>query len=136
MVVWDKQIIGMGNGFRNQHELVLYGSLGTPRVVSRSVPNVLSVKREGNEFHQSPKPVGLMHKLLEVVSDHGETVLDPFMGGGSTLVAAKEAGRKAVGIEIEERYCEVAAKRCAQQSIPMFLPTEEYQQQTIEQAAA
>lgn len=114
MVVWDKQSIGMGNGFRNQHELVLYGSVGAPRVVSHSIPNVLGVKREANDLHQSPKPVSLMCSLLEVVSAPGDVVLDPFAGSASTLVAAKQLGRKAIGIEIEERYCEIAAKRLAQ----------------------
>jgi DNA modification methylase len=114
MVVWDKRTIGMGNGFRNQHELVLYGSLGTPRVISHAVPNVLTVGRESNELHQSPKPVGLMARMLEVVSDVGDIVLDPFAGSGSTLVAAKQMGRRAIGIEQEERYCEVIATRLSQ----------------------
>lgn len=114
MVVWDKRTIGMGNGFRNQHELVLYGSLGTPRVISKSVPNVIGANREDNELHQSPKPLPLMSRLLEVVSDVGDVVLDPFAGSGSTLVAAKNLGRKAIGIEIEERYCEVIAGRLSQ----------------------
>jgi DNA modification methylase len=52
-------------------------------------------------------------------SNEGETVLDPFAGAGTTLVAAKAMGRKAVGIEIEERFCEVIARRLEQDTLPL-----------------
>jgi site-specific DNA-methyltransferase (adenine-specific) len=68
----------------------------------------------GGELHPTQKPEGLLRQLIQQFSDAGETVIDPFMGSGTTLLAAKDLGRKAIGIEIEERYCEIAAKRLAQ----------------------
>ena len=58
--------------------------------------------------HPCPKPETLMQHLVSDFSDEGETILDPFAGSGTTLVAAKRLGRKAIGIEINEQYCEVA----------------------------
>ena len=69
--------------------------------------------REGR-MHPTQKPLALMRWCLSFAPDAG-TVLDPFTGSGTTLVAAKLEGRKAVGIEISERYCEIAAKRLSQQ---------------------
>lgn len=68
--------------------------------------------------HPTQKPVSLMRWCLEFFPK-AETVLDPFMGSGTTLRAAKDLGRKAIGIEIEERYCEIAVKRL-QQSVMVF----------------
>lgn len=117
MVVWDKESYGLGNGFRAQHELVCHASKGTPRIATRSTGNVLQAKRVPNDDHPSPKPVSLMESLLAVVAEAGELVCDPFAGGGATLLAAKNLGIRAVGIEYEERYCEVIAKRLAQDTL-------------------
>ena len=65
-------------------------------------------------IHPTQKPISLMRWCLEKFPD-AQTILDPFMGSGTTLRAAKDLGRKAVGIEIEEKYCEIAAKRLAQE---------------------
>lgn len=62
--------------------------------------------------HPTPKPIALLNILLGRCVG---VVADPFMGSGSTLRAAKDLNRKAIGIEIEERYCEIAAERCRQE---------------------
>lgn len=71
-------------------------------------------RRDGN-LHPTQKPVALMTWTMgKLRAKEGETILDPFMGSGTTLRAAKDAGLKAIGIEISEAYCEIAAKRMAQ----------------------
>jgi DNA modification methylase len=113
MVVWDKLSYGLGNGFRAQHELVLFASKGVPTIADKSTGNVLRHKRDDNDEHPSPKPIPLMAELLAVVGDG--TVLDPFMGAGSTLLACKQLKKPAIGIELEEKYCEIAARRLSQE---------------------
>ena len=61
--------------------------------------------------HPCPKPIWLMRRQVDQFTDPGETILDPFCGSGTTLVAAYQLGRRAVGIELEERWAEVTAKR-------------------------
>ena len=71
--------------------------------------------RGENNNHPTVKPSDLMRWLCMLTkTPTGGTVLDPFMGSGSTIFAAKESGRPSIGIDIDERYCEIAASRCAQ----------------------
>ena len=74
--------------------------------------------------HPTPKPVWLVREQIEASVAPGGIVLDPFAGSGSTLRAAKDAGCRAIGIEIEERYCEIAARRLEQSVLPFAAPTE------------
>lgn len=73
----------------------------------------------GVSGHPTTKPLKLMKDLVSLFSDLGETVLDPFMGSGTTLRAAKDLSRKAIGIELEEKYCEIAARRMSQEVLAL-----------------
>ena len=69
---------------------------------------------KNERVHPTQKPLGVMRWAIEQAPPTAQTILDAFMGSGTTLRAAKDLGRKAIGIELEERYCEIAAKRLAQ----------------------
>jgi DNA modification methylase len=119
VLVWQKPansgVVGATTGYRRDAEPVfLCGSWPMVNVTSSSVLRSLgSGNGPGKETgHPHAKPVGLLGRLISATP--AGVVADPFMGSGTTLVAAKQLGRKAIGIEIEERYCEIAVKRLAQ----------------------
>lgn len=112
MVVWAKPRNGIGRPWLNCHELLAFGMRGPASRDRIGQPNVIDCGRSGNEWHATEKPLDLVTRILGNME--GEVVVDPFAGSGTTLVAAKNLGRRAIGIEIEERYCEIAAKRLSQ----------------------
>lgn len=77
--------------------------------------NVLNFSKGPEKEHPCPKPLSLWRVLAEKFSRPDALILDPFMGNGTTLRAAKDLHRKAIGIEIEEKYCEIAAQRLSQE---------------------
>jgi len=72
------------------------------------------MQQQNGKVHPVEYPVEIPTRAIMATTDAGDIVLDPYCGGGTTLVAAKLEGRRAIGIEMEERYCEIAAKRLAQ----------------------
>jgi len=114
-IVCIKNNIGLGYFSRSQHETAFLLAKGNPRRPEPAMSDVFAWEREPCVFHPSQKPLQVISRLLSTFTDEGDLVLDPFMGSGTTLVAARSLGRRAIGIEIEERYCEIAAQRLAQQ---------------------
>lgn len=112
MVVWDKEDMALGNGFRNQHELIIHAAKGVPSIDDRGTPNVLRIKRvSSSDLHPTEKPVALLDLLIGVVTARGAHVLDPFMGSGTTGVACVRSGRKFTGIETDARYFDTSCRR-------------------------
>lgn len=127
-LVWDKGSWTLGDltiPWAAQHEVITF-AVKRERAAKGVAVNdgnlaarlrrgsILRYSRPNHAEHPTAKPVGLLRELIEMSSRFDELVLDPFMGCGPTLVAARLEGRRAIGIEIEERYCEVAVKRLQQ----------------------
>ena len=123
MVAWDKGVMGLGMGFRAQHEIILHFTAGSPKYHDLGTPNIVKAARvtAADREHQTQKPVDLMQRLLRVVCPPGGTVLDPFMGSGSTGVACAAEGMKFIGVERDPEHFDTAVERLkaanAQQSL-------------------
>jgi len=118
-LVWDKRD-GVASDNQSDCELAWCSFGGSIRMYRQLWRGIARAGQEniaisGEKLHPHQKPVALMKWCVVQVPDACQAILDPFMGSGTTLRAAKDLGRKAIGIEIEERYCEIAAKRMAQQ---------------------
>ncbi len=126
--VWNKGSGGMGGLYRSAHELipvfckgaspktnnVKLGAHGRDRT---NVWNYPGANQKGSSAakavkdHPTPKPVEMVHDAILDVTNRGEVVLDPFLGSGTTLLAAERSGRKACGIELDPRYVDVCIRR-------------------------
>jgi len=104
-------------GFASLAHCLLYGSAPNLHLGSKATALESTETAEVNG-HPCPKPYGWMAWAVELSSLEGETILDPFMGSGTTLVAAKNLGRKAIGIEICREYCDIAIRRLEQEVLP------------------
>ena len=115
-VVWDKGGLGMGWHYRRNYELMLVGQRPGAACKWNGGNNTANVVRLNGIKprvwdHPTPKPVSLFAHFVRLHSDKGDTVVDPFLGGGTSGVACFAGYRRMVGIEIDERFCEMSAKR-------------------------
>jgi DNA modification methylase len=129
-LVWQKPadagVVGSVTGFRRDAEAIYLCGTFPKRTVQwssvlRSTAPMIGGTHSpaGRTGHPHAKPLDLIVRLMSLVDG---AVLDPFMGSGTTLVAAKRLGRKAVGIEIERAYCDIAVERLRQSALPLELP--------------
>lgn len=123
LLVWDKGGGGLGSSYANVYELIaFYARLAPPKSMKNAAttgqrmvnaPNLIRVNRASGEDrpHNAAKPVELVELLIRNSSDAGALVYDPFLGGGSTLIASELLGRRCFGTEKDPRYCDVIARR-------------------------
>ena len=119
-IVWDKSARGNGMGwrYRRNYEFVMVAHRKGGKLLwadpSIAVPNIVRDAPVANTLHPTTKPVALVERFLRLHSRPGDIVLDPFCGSGTTCVAAKQLGRKYIGIDIDEGYCDIAKDRLLQ----------------------
>ena len=118
MLVWDKQVIGFGNlnDYGKRTEYIVYGTNGPSSLNGNRDGNLISIPRvdPSRVQHPNEKPHELLSYLVIRSTDYNDLVIDPFMGSGTTGVAAVKLGRKFIGIEISRKYFDIAARRIEQ----------------------
>lgn len=121
-LIWDKLDVGMGDTdfpWGRSYELIYVNGPGWHKAGQLRRSPIIRVQHltrdAGREGHPSVKPLPLMGELVRKAP--AGVIADPFTGSGSTLRAAKDEGRRAIGVELDERYCELAAKRLVQDTL-------------------
>ena len=117
-LIWDKGNKIMGQYYMSQFEYILFFRKGKGKKINNcgtsdilSVKNIKTKDKDGKNLHDTEKPIKLMKILIENSSNKNETVLDPFMGIGSTGIACVNTNRNFIGIELDKEYFEIAKER-------------------------
>ena len=112
-IVWPKRYASNAKHTEYRHEAAYLLAKGRPARPAAPLPDVQPWAYSGNRAHPTEKAVGVITPLIRAYSRPGDLVLDPFLGSGTTALAAALSGRRYIGIELERRYCEHARKRLA-----------------------
>ena len=117
ILIWKKNNSTPNHWYMKTCEFIIYGFKGRARPINDigcshffEIPNITP----SDKTHPTEKPAALLTPLINNSTDGNAMVLDPFLGSGTTCYCAKKLNRYSIGIEIEEKYCEIAAKRCSQ----------------------
>lgn len=112
LIVWDFEWIKAGNQYRFTHELIMFGDMENKKQVPRCEADVWRIKTENftvKRLHGAQKPVALSQKAI--INSDGQLIYDPFLGSGTTMIAAEKTGRRCFGIEIDPYYCQISIQR-------------------------
>jgi len=127
-LIWDKRHKIAGRYYMGQFEYILFLRKGGEKPINHcdrsdliSLPNVRNKRPDGENWHDSQKPVGLMRYLIEESTQPGGLVLDPFMGSGTTALACMSCKRHYVGFEIDEDYYQISQRRLQQTAMQLSL---------------
>ena len=118
ILIWDKGGAGMGDletTYGCVYEMCIYANKSPQKLNGKRDSDILKFRRSGNPNHPTEKPQALIAFLINKSSNPEAIILDPFLGSGTTAVAAKHLGRNFIGIEISEKYCEIARGRLRQE---------------------
>jgi len=112
LIVWDKVHLGMGHYFRRRHEQIIFAGKGHRKLSRRDLPDVWAVRRLHRAAYPTQKPVELFERMLAGSAEPGFVVCDPFVGSGSSAVAALRGGCDFIGADIDARAVELCRERC------------------------
>lgn len=111
IIVWDKVNLGMGHNFRRRHELIIYASKGNTKIASRSLPDIWEVKRVTRAKYPTQKPVEIFEKMISASVRADALVCDPFIGSGSSAIAALRNNCYFVGSDVSPTACSITRDR-------------------------
>ena len=125
LIVWDYEWIKAGSHYRFSHEFIIYASKGNARrkfsASERDVWRIRPINFTSKEkLHNSQKPLELVRKMILNSSSEGDTVLDTFLGSGTTIIACEELKRNFIGFEIDKAYYDISNKRLKELKNDLF----------------
>lgn len=113
-LIWSKGGGGLGDlhgSYLPDYEMIIFATKGGHKLRGKRETSVWNISKEKAEHHIAQKPIAILEKIIKKSTDENDTILDPFMGSGTTLVAAKNLGRNAIGIELDPEYFNIAKER-------------------------
>ncbi|WP_205410777.1 DNA methyltransferase [Salaquimonas pukyongi] len=110
-IVWPKQYTSSTGFMQYQHEAAFVLAKGRPDRPNNPIPDVQPWHYTGNRHHPTEKSIDIIKPLIEAFSQRGDVILDPFLGSGTTALAAALSGRRYIGVELEQKHCARARQR-------------------------